>query len=236
MGLIAIGGSVVPMLLQHRDQLFGRNGVALLSGISIMLLGLAICARAGSLKATSEIAAKNAPSSLTFGLGLFYCIAAGLLSALVNFALIFGAPIANPAIAQGLDAATANNAVWALVFAASYLVNFGYCLYLGFRKRTLSKFFLPGTGSYWILATIMGLLWAGGIVVYGRGASKGGVYGPVFGFPIMLITSILTGNLTGVILAEWRGVPARAKRTMQFGIAVMIVAIVTLGCANYWIQ
>ncbi|HEX4022145.1 MAG TPA: L-rhamnose/proton symporter RhaT [Acidobacteriaceae bacterium] len=235
MGLVAIGGSVVPLLLQHRDQLFGKSGAALLSGIGIMILGLALCARAGSLKTATGASSKTGSFSPAFSLGLFYCIAAGLLSALVNFALIFGAPIANPAIAQGLDAATANNAVWALVFAANYLVNLGYCFYLGFRKQTLVKFFLPGTGSYWILAMVMGLLWAGGIVVYGRGASMEGIYGPVFGFPIMLIASILTGNFTGAILAEWRGAPARAKRTMQWSVAIMIVAIVTLGCSNYWI-
>lgn len=233
MGLIAIGGSVIPMLLRQRSQLLTREGAILLIGIGIMLCSLAVCARAGILRANDQKSA-SLPSS-SFGLGVVYCVAAGLLSALVNFALIFGAPIAQPAMAQGLNATTANNAVWAVVFVASYLVNFVYCLLKGVRQRTLYKFFLPSTGRYWLLAVAMGLLWAGGIVIYGRGASMGGTYGPIFGFPIMLAVSILTGNLVGAISGEWRGTSARTRYTMACGLAMMLVAIATLGYGTYLI-
>ena len=93
---------------------------------------------------------------------------------------------------------------------------------------------LPSAGYYWLLAIAMGLLWAGGIVVYGLGASMEGAYGPVFAFPVMLIVSILTGNLTGVLLGEWRGVTTKAKRTMQLGVVIMVAAIIILGGANFW--
>ena len=133
MGTIAIGGSVVPMLLQHKDQLLSKSGAVLLVGIAIMVIGLLVCARAGSLKVGNARAVK-AKSQSSLGLGLVYCVAAGLLSALVNFGLIFGAPIAKPAMAHGLDLATANNAVWALVFTANYLVNLGYCVSKGSER------------------------------------------------------------------------------------------------------
>ncbi len=61
-----------------------------------------------------------------------------------------------------------------------------------------------------------------------------GAYGPVFAFPVMLIVSILTGNLTGVLLGEWRGVTPGAKRAMQLGVVIMVAAIIILGCANSW--
>jgi L-rhamnose-H+ transport protein len=235
MGIIAIGGSVVPMLLQHRDQVLSKSSAALLIGIAIMVIGLVVCARAGNLKMENARAVKAKPSS-SLGLGLLYCVAAGLLSALVNFALIFGAPIAKPAMARGLDLATANNAVWALVFTANYLVNFGYCIFKGSREKTLQKFSLPSTAHYWFLAVIMGVLWAGGIVIYGRGASMGGALGPVFGFPIMLIISILTGNTAGAVSGEWRGTQSAARTTMAFGVGIMFLAILTLGYANYAIR
>lgn len=229
MGLIAIGGSVIPMLLQHRQQLMTAEGVFLLIGIAIMVAGLGVCARAGSLRTGNQTGARSS----SFAVGVFYCIAAGLLSALVNFALIFGAPIAKPAMAHGLNPTTANNAVWAVVFVASYLVNLGYCIFKGRWQKTLSKFFLPGTGRYWGMAVIMGILWAGGIVIYGRGASMEGTYGPIFGFPIMLVASILTGNLVGAISGEWRGAVARARYTMLSGLSIMLLAIATLGYGTY---
>jgi L-rhamnose-H+ transport protein len=232
MGIVAIGGSVVPMFLQHRDQLQSKSGTALLIGIATMLLGLIVCARAGNLKSMG-VQTAQAISPASFSIGLFYCIAAGLLSALVNFALIFGAPIAKPAIMHGLDPATANNAIWALVFTASYLVNFGCCIFKGARERTLQKFLLDSNPLYWGSAGIMGILWAGGLVVYGRGASMGGTLGPIFGFPIMLIVSILTGNVAGALSGEWRSVSSAARNTMVCGVSVMVLAILTLGYANY---
>jgi L-rhamnose-H+ transport protein len=236
MGLIAIGGSVVPLLLQHHGPLLSRSSLALFAGICVMLAGLMVCARAGSLKLANQAPAEANARGASFGLGAFYCVAAGLLSALVNFALIFGAPVAQAATARGVPAAAANNAIWAIVFATNYLLNIAYCAYLARKGDTFKNFTIPGTGHYWLLAIAMGLLWAGGIVIYGLGASTGGAYGPVYAFPVMLIVSILTGNLTGVLLGEWRGVTAGAKRTMQVGVVIMVAAIVILGCANYWTQ
>jgi L-rhamnose-H+ transport protein len=235
MGLIAIGGSVIPLLLQHHGQLLSRSDLALFAGICCMLVGLIVCARAGSLR-MAKSAHTDAGAPVSYGLGAFYCVAAGLLSALVNFALIFGAPVAQAAIARGVPQAAANNAIWAIVFATNYLLNLAYCVYLGRKRGTFRKFTLPDTGYYWLLAVAMGLLWSGGIVVYGLGASTQGAYGPVFGFPVMLIVSILTGNLTGVLLGEWRGAKTSAKRTMQFGVVIMIASIIILGCAGFWNQ
>jgi hypothetical protein len=95
---------------------------------------------------------------------------------------------------------------------------------------------LPATGYYWLLAVAMGVLWAGGIVVYGLGASMEGVYGPVLAFPMMLIVSILTANLTGALLGEWRGAVKAARRTMQFGVVIMVAAVALLGCASWFAQ
>ena len=234
MGLIAIGGSVVPFVMQHSGQLLGRKGVALLAGICVMLVGLAVCSRAGNLKSSSRNSLhEDAPGS-SLGRGLLYCVAAGLLSALVNFALIYGAPIAQASRARGVSAASANNAVWAIVFAVNYFLNVAYCFYLARKRGTMVKFRVPSTGYYWVLAVMMGLLWAGGIVVYGIGASMGGPYGPVFAFPVMLIVSILTANLMGVLVGEWRGAPRAAKHTMGAGVAIMIAAIAILGIASLW--
>jgi len=234
MGLIAIGGSVVPLLLLHPERLLSSSSIALYLGVCVMVIGLVVCARAGRLKAQTQRLTETKTVTDSFARGAFYCLAAGLLSALVNFALIFGTPLAQAATARGSAPAAANNAIWAIVFVTNYVINVAYCVYLGQKRGTLNKFVVPSTGYYWLLAVAMGLLWAGGIVIYGLGASMEGAYGPVFAFPVMLIVSILTGNLTGVLLGEWRGVSRQAKQTMKLGVAIMVGAIVVLGCANLW--
>ena len=50
----------------------------------------------------------------------------------------------------------------------------------------------------------------------------------------MLIVSILTGNLTGVLLGEWQGSHNKSKETMKLGVVIMVVAIIILGGANFW--
>jgi len=101
MGLIAISGSVVPLLLQHHGHMPGSGGTALLAGIAVMLLGLIVCSRAGSLKMPSQGVTASGAAGPSFLRGALYCVAAGLLSALVNFALIFGAPITRAATDAG---------------------------------------------------------------------------------------------------------------------------------------
>jgi L-rhamnose-H+ transport protein len=235
MGLIAITGSVVPLLLQHNVQMAASSSLEFMTGIGIMLAGLFVCARAGNLRTDRSILPKGADTA-NFSLGIFYCAAAGILSALVNFALIFGDPIAYRAMAGNIDHATANNAVWAIVFTANYIVNIGYCLFIAWRRNTLHELRSESQARYWLLALLMGLLWAGGIVIYGWGASVSGPLGAVIGFPIMLLTSILTGNVAGAICGEWRGQPISAKITMGCGLCCMVLAIVALGCANYKVQ
>lgn len=230
MGLIAIGGSVVPLMLVHHAPISVQSCTGLLAGIGLMVIGLSICAYAGNLK---HLDSEGQARSQQFGLGLAYCLTAGILSAFVNFALVFGAPIAKPAIQSGVDPATANNAVWAIVFTVNYVVNIGYCLFRAARSGSLRKFRTDKSLRYWALALLMGMLWAGGIVAYGRGASLEGPLGPVFGFPLMLITSILTGNAAGALCGEWKNQPASAKTAMRWGISVMVLAVVTLGYFNY---
>jgi L-rhamnose-H+ transport protein len=231
MGLIAIGGSVIPMMLEHGSVPAG-GGKSLLPGIAVMIAGLCLCAKAGSLKAREEWFARTTRSR-PFGRGLFYCVAAGVFSGLVNFALVFGSPVAKPAIKEGINPATANNAIWALAFTANYIVNIVFCIRKGFKNGTMHQLLSQDTIHYWALAAGMGLLWAGGIVVYGRGASIEGSLGPILGFPIMLIMSILAGNVAGAILGEWRGTDSRSKLMMSFGVSALALAIMILGFTSY---
>jgi L-rhamnose-proton symport protein RhaT len=232
MGLIAISGSIVPLLLQHDVQMPATSRLTLAAGMIIMVVGLIVCARAGTMR-VDKGARRLGSLSSNFSLGILYCVAAGVLSALVNFALIFGGPIASQAMARNIDQGTANNAVWAIVFTSNYIVNIGYCLIIASKRKTLHEIQTASRAVYWLLAGTMGLLWAGGIVVYGHGAALGGALGPIFGFPIMLITSIITGNLAGAICGEWRDQPSSAKLAMGWGLSCMLLAIVTLGYANY---
>lgn len=241
MGLVAIGGSIVPLMMKYPEQLVRPAGLVLMAGIVVMLFGLAACARAGQLKdksaGLSEPAASGGPPrKVSFKLGLVFCIASGITSALVNFALIFGHEIADAAVRRGASLSNANNAIWVLVFTSNYVVNAAYCVYLAKKRHSFTKFFSGGLGSYWAAAVYLGIFWAAGIVVYGAGATRMGQFGAFLGYPVMLIVSILTGNGLGVLTGEWQEVPSRPKHIMTFGVSLLMSAIVILALSSWLIS
>jgi L-rhamnose-H+ transport protein len=232
-GIIAINGSLTPLLMNEPSKLLTTGGLWFSAAMSVMLLGIIVCAVAGNLKArAASPTPTNQSKKGSFGIGLILCILAGVLSGLVNFAFIYGTEITQHAQHSGADPLSAINALWALVFTANYLANVGYCVYLMVRNGTVRKLFESGTGSYWLRAILMGVFWSGGIVVYGVGAYKLGKYGAFIGFPMLLAASLLTGNFVGWINGEWKGANPKSSRLMFAGIGLLLIAIGFLANAN----
>ncbi|MBN1909433.1 MAG: hypothetical protein JW818_06830, partial [Pirellulales bacterium] len=166
-------------------------------------------------------------------LGLMFCLLSGVLSALVNFGLVFGEPLADVAAERGASEVAKNNAVWALIFTGNYTVNAVYALALMIRHRTLGLLVAHGTLGYWVWALFMGISWPLGIVFLGIGASKMGPYGAFVAFPMMLVAAILFGNLAGILTGEWRSSSRRARTVMAVGVAVLCLAFLIFGMAQH---
>lgn len=239
MALNAVAGSIVPLAMQHPDQFVRPAGIVLAIGVAVMVAGVGLCGWAGKMKEASSPTPNQDGSrtSLTpFKIGILLCVVSAILSALVNFALIFGAEIRNQALRLGSGPVAANDALWALAFTGNYLVNVGYCLYLSYRRHSFKNFSQPGTGGYWLLAVLMGVIWAGGILVYGFGVAYLGQLGAFLGFPVMLVGSILAANALGVISGEWKVASSSARRLMAVGVCVLILAVCVLAYANQLIS
>jgi L-rhamnose-H+ transport protein len=78
----------------------------------------------------------------------------------------------------------------------------------------------------------MGLAWPGGIAIYGIAACQLGDYGAYVGFPMMLVCSILFGNLAGALSGEWKGTSPAARQAMIAGVVILILALGVMGLAN----
>ena len=141
-GIIAINGSLTPLLMNEPAKLATTGGMWFLAAMAAMLGGIVVCSIAGNLKtksaSESPAAAANTKTG-SFRVGLILCIVAGVLSGLVNFAFIYGTEITKQAQQSGADPFSAINALWALVFTANYIANVGYCVYLMMRNGTTAK-------------------------------------------------------------------------------------------------
>lgn len=233
MGLINIFGSLTPFVIFQGNKLGTSGGMALIGAIVLMVVGVVCMARAGSIKERdmNSAPAGSGKSSTPFAVGLLFCVLSGALSSLVNFSFIFGDDIAKQASRSGAPGWATGFAIWALVFTGNYLVNFSYALALLIKNRTFGRF-REGGISHWFWALFMGLAWPGGIAIYGIAAYLLGEYGAYVGFPMMLVISILFGNLAGALSGEWKAASRNAISWMVGGVAVLVCALVAMGWSN----
>jgi L-rhamnose-H+ transport protein len=236
MGLVTVFGSPVPLALKEPGKLIELGGLILLGALAVMVLGVVVCAWAGKLKnremASTSAASQTAGSGVPFTLGLLFCFVSAVASAMVNVGYVFAEPIA--AAAENLRASkiSAPNAVWALIFTANFGLNVAYTFYLMFRNRTFRLLRAPGTAHYWLWVLFMGIAWPSGLVLYGIGAGKMGTYGPFVAWPMMLLSSILFGNLAGALGGEWKNTSSKPRGAMVAGVAILVVAFLIFGVAQ----
>lgn len=242
MGLINVFGALGPMALREPARLVTAGGLTLISAVGVMILGVSVVALAGRLKERDQHAqpaeGEKVPGAAatrreSFAIGLLYCVLSGVLSASVNFGFIYGKPLSDAAARLETPVWAQGFAIWALVFTGNYLVNTIYAFALMARNGTFGVLVRESRPTYWLAALFMGVAWPGGIAIYGIAAGKLGDYGAYVGFPMMLVCSILVGNLAGWWTGEWRATGERTRRLMQVGVVTLLVALAVLGLANH---
>jgi L-rhamnose-H+ transport protein len=182
-------------------------------------------------------------------LGIFLCVAAGLLSAVYNMALTEGGPIAALATVKaaghsvlGIDAATfSSNAIYPFSNSGAFLTTALYCLMLHRRHKTLGEVVNLPEGTEraslsvnWCMAILTGCLWYGQFFFYGFGhyyISK------VKGFEstcwaIHMILLILLGTVVGVVFKEWKACKPRTYLALGVSLALLIAGKLVLDYGN----
>ena len=238
LGLGACIGSLVPLIGQHRDQLFRRAGLGTMGGVALLIVGVILFSIAGKkrdgLRRSECSPAKSSDRGgrkAAFVIGLIVCIACGVLSPLINIAFAYAKEIQDQAIFFGAAPANSANAVWVLVANAGYLPSLCYCIFLLSRNRSWKRFSWKAE-RYWLLTPLMGFVWISGTVLYGMGAIRMGQLGPTIGWPVVMSMMVLTANFWGFVGGEWRGAGGAAIRLASAGLVTMIVAMFVLGWSN----
>jgi L-rhamnose-H+ transport protein len=239
LGLGACVGSLVPLIGQHRDQLFRRAGLGTIAGVALLVVGVILFSIAGKKRDDFRLGSESDSSKNndqggakpTFVLGLVICVACGVLSPLINIAFAYAKEIQDQAIFFGAAPANSANAVWVLVANAGYLPSLCYCILLLKRNESWKRFSWKAE-PYWFLAPLMGLMWISGTVLYGMGAIRIGQLGPTIGWPVVMSMMVLTANFWGLLGGEWRGAGGTAIRLATSGLVTLIVAMFVLGWSN----
>jgi L-rhamnose-H+ transport protein len=226
-GLGALLGTLVPLLVKHREVIATGRGALILSGVAIMVLGIAVSARAGQAR---ESSAKRGPSGRYAG-ALVVAILCGLMAPMLNFAFAFGQGIAEEAVRQGASPRVAGYAVWPIALLGGLIPNVAYSLWLLSRNRTWNHF----RGAWYpdaSFGSLMGVLWMGAFAVYGVSSVYLGVLGTSIGWALFQIFMIMTANLSGVLTGEWKSAPEPARRGLWTGLVLLAAATAIIAAGN----
>lgn len=228
MGLVAVLGTAVPLMVLKPEVLGTFRGVMAILGVVLTASGIAFSGWAGALR--DRAGAKEKRGRGGYGLSVLLAIACGLLSPMFNYAFAFGQDVAGVAIRHGNSPLTAVYAVWPLALSGGLVPTMGYCGYL-LRRNGSWGAFAPARRDV-LLTLAMAILWTGSFALYGMSTVCLGALGTSVGWGITQIVVILAANASGIAAGEWTAVAARARRRLWIGMSLLAAAIGFLAAAN----
>jgi L-rhamnose-H+ transport protein len=231
-------GSILPMALLAPEKFGQPQGRAIVLGALVGVVGIACCGYASVLRERSQRLDKEklrgdmVGSTRPISVGLALCIGAGLLSAVLNIGYSSAQPVLSAAVHSGFSAFAGSSIIWLLMLTSGAVPNLCFCIYLMNKNATWKKYTVPNGASLYGLAILMGLLWGGDIFLYGFASTKIGRLGPAIGWPLKLIGGMMTANLIGYGIGEWKLTRARDRLWMAMGLLVLLMAVLILAWSS----
>jgi L-rhamnose-H+ transport protein len=209
-------------------------GLVVLAGVVLCLIGIYICGRAGVLKENdlNEEDKKKSVAEFNLGKGLFVAITSGILSSCFNFGIEAGKPMAEAAVAMGLNPLYQNNVTYVVLLWGGLATNFIWTMILNARNGTYGDYTndkAPLTNNY-LFSALAGTTWFMQFFFYGMGESKLG--NGASSWILHMAFIILIANVWGILLKEWKGVSNKTRTTIILGISTIILSVLVVGYGN----
>jgi L-rhamnose-H+ transport protein len=231
LGCAAAMGTLLPILYADTPLLQRSTGALVLVGVVMVLIGVGVCGFAGRARERHQ-----GTGTMVTGhsiRGFLFASVGGTLTAALNLALAAGAPISAAVEQQHPSTSAASIAVWIPVLLAGGIPGVLYTFTLVARSHSAGLFRARGTGAYWPLVLMMGVLWLGSIVVYGNGVTEIGALGLVVGWPVFMSGAVIASAAWGALFGEWKNSGRTAKVSMVAGVFCLMIAITILGQASH---
>ena len=256
LGLCMVFGAIIPSIYydvfpkEGKDtfsMLLGSTwGLTVLAGLAVCIVGIIICGKAGTMKESQLCGAGNTDphgvitkTEYKFALGMFVSIVSGVLSACFNFGLEAGKPMADLANELWKNANPGqgnflyqNNVTYVVVLWGGLTTNFIWCMILNARNKTFGDYTNKQTPllKNYIFSALAGTTWFLQFFFYGMGESKLG--NGASSWILHMAFIILTANMWGLVLKEWKGVNKKTTTTIVLGIITIILSVLLVGYGN----
>ena len=240
LGFCAAFGTLIPPIYQGKmGELMGdTGGQIVLLGVLLCLVGIGIVGKAGVYKEEEldDEQQKAAVEEFNLSKGLTVAVISGILSACFAFGLQAGKPIAEQALAHGVQNIFQNNAVLIWILWGGFLTNFIWTVWLNFKNKSYTDYTNEDTPKnknfFW--AAVGGVTWYFQFFFYGMGETY---LGEDFGFAswtLHMAFIILFSSIWGVYFKEWAGVSKRTNRTLILGLVVIVLSTALVGAGNFY--
>ena len=225
-GLGTIMGPVLLNIFFPQLDALSSLTFAVITGVVVTLLGIAIIGVAGSMKAASlsEEEKKAAVKDFNFPKGLAIALLAGFMSGCFNVGLEFGKDInfgdLPPDMYKTLPATL-------LVTFGGFLTNAVYCFYQNSKNKTWGDY---ANRRVWmnnvVFCALAGALWYSQFfgLSMGKGFLKESPTLMTLSFCILMALNVVFSNVWGIILNEWKGCSRKTIAVLILGIIVLIVS------------
>ena len=244
LGFCAAFGAIVPSIyytfnptegrVSFTDLMGSQGGRLVLLGVLICLIGIAVCGKAGMMK-ERELSKEDQLATIPeFSLvkGLIIAILSGILSAFFNFGIEAGKPMAEAAVAAGLNPLFQNNVTFVVILWGGLSTNLIWTTIISIRNRSYGDFVNRQTPivKNMMFSALAGTTWFLQFFFYGMGESKLG--NGASSWILHMSTIILTANMWGIYRREWKGVAVKTKWTITLGIVVILLSVFLVGIGN----
>lgn len=231
-GISAVLGTIIPLMVFGglTEYFYRPGGTIVLCGMTLSIVGVAICGLAGFKKEKDYSRLKNTTLKFNMLAGLLLAIIGGILSGVFNISLEFGQPIADMAAERGAGHFE-GNAKQIVSTSGCLVVNLVWFIIAGIREKTLGEFTSRSglsavrrlKNGLW--SALAGCLWAGQFFFY----AVGHVYMGNFQFVSWVIHMsmlIFFSYIVGVVVKEWKQVQRSTYAVLVIGLVALIVSFI----------
>lgn len=225
-GLGTIMGPVLLNIFFPEMNALSSLTAAVLIGVAVTLVGIAIIGLAGKMKADSlsDEQKKEAVRDFNFPKGIVIALLSGFMSGCFNVGLEFGKGInfgdMTPDMFKTLPATF-------LVTLGGFFTNAVYCFWQNHKNNTWSDY---RKGNVWannlVFCILAGALWYSQF--FGLSLGKGFLTSSptlmTLSFCILMALNVTFSNVWGIILNEWNGCSRKTVTVLIAGIVVLIVS------------
>ena len=228
---------LLPTISDKLHILFsGKPGLLIIGSIVISLTGIAICGWAATRK-DKEQKSVDDESIREFNLkkGLIAALLAGTMSACFTFGEYAGGGMTSLVSDRNPDSIWHYNLVYAFLCIGGFSVNFGYCLFLGLKRKSTGDYTSRDIKKLYlnfVLAGIAGVIWFSQFVFKGIGTTKIPEHLTFITWSLLFTFLIVFSNLVGLIAKEWIGISRKTVIILISGLVTLVLSVILVGIAG----